>query len=79
MLSHLCGLDVKYLHSIPMEDYNNIRQSLEGFVNNIEYPITKIITINGKEYGFVLTYHKSLMVHMWTSSGQLNIDEIGLR
>jgi hypothetical protein len=52
MLSHLCGLDAEYLHSIPIEDYNTVRTALEGFVNNVQYPLQKIIRIDGKEYGF---------------------------
>jgi hypothetical protein len=77
MLSHLCGLDAEYLHSIPMEDYNNIRQSLEGFVNNVEYPVQKIIKIDGKEYGFEpnlsqISYGAYVDISKY---GQLNIDE----
>jgi hypothetical protein len=52
MLSHLCGLDAEYINSLSIEDYNQVRVALEGFVNNTEYPLQKIIKINGKEYGF---------------------------
>jgi hypothetical protein len=34
------------------EDYNTVRMTLEGFITNTEYPLQKIININGKEYGF---------------------------
>jgi hypothetical protein len=52
MLSHLCGLNAEYINSLSIEDYNTVRLALEGFVNNTEYPLQKIIKIDGKEYGF---------------------------
>lgn len=52
MLSHLCGLDAEYIKSLSIEDYNIVRSTLEGFITNTEYPLQKIININGKEYGF---------------------------
>ena len=52
MLSHLCGLNAEYINSLSIEDYNTVRLTLEGFINNTEYPLQKIININGKEYGF---------------------------
>ena len=52
MLSHLCGLDAEYIKSLSIEDYNTVRMTLEGFITNTEYPLQKIININGKEYGF---------------------------
>jgi hypothetical protein len=52
MLSHLCGLNAEYINSLSIEDYNTVRTALEGFVNDTEYPLQKIIKIDGKEYGF---------------------------
>ena len=52
MLSHLCGLNAEYINSLSIEDYNTVRIALEGFVSNTEYPLQKIIQLNGKEYGF---------------------------
>jgi len=52
MLSHLCGLDAEYIKSLSIEDYNTVRMTLEGFITNTEYPLQKIIKIDGKEYGF---------------------------
>ena len=52
MLSHLCGLNAEYINSLSIEDYNKVRLSLEGFISNTEYPLQKIIQLNGKEYGF---------------------------
>lgn len=52
MMSHLCGLDAEYLHSISVEDYNNIRETLTAFISNTEHPLIKFIKIDGVEYGF---------------------------
>lgn len=52
MLSHLCGLDAEYLQTLAIEDYNTIRTALEGFINNTDLPLQKIIKIDGKEWGF---------------------------
>jgi hypothetical protein len=52
MLSHLCGLNAEYINSLSIEDYNQVRTALEGFVNDTEYPLQKIIKIGDKEYGF---------------------------
>jgi len=52
MLSHLCGLNAEYINSLSIEDYNKVRLGLEGFINDTEYPLQKIIHIDGKEYGF---------------------------
>jgi len=52
MLSHLCGLNAEYINSLSIEDYNTVRVALEGFVNDTEYPLQKIIKIGDKEYGF---------------------------
>ena len=52
MLSHLCGLNAEYIKSLSIEDYNTVRMTLEGFITNTEYPLQKIIKIDGKEYGF---------------------------
>lgn len=52
MLSHLCGLNAEYINSLSIEDYNQVRTALEGFINDTEYPLQKIIKIDGKEYGF---------------------------
>ena len=52
MLSHLCGLNAEYINSLSIEDYNTVRVALEGFVNDTEYPLQKIIKVDGEEYGF---------------------------
>ena len=52
MMTHLCGLDAEYLHSIPVDTYNQIRETLTSFISQTEHPLQKIIRIDGKEYGF---------------------------
>jgi len=52
MIYHLCGLDANYLKGLPIEAYNTIRDELNGFINNVQLPLQRIITIDGIEYGF---------------------------
>lgn len=52
MIYHLCGLDANYLKGLPIEAYNTIRDELNGFINNVQLPLQRIITIDGVEYGF---------------------------
>lgn len=52
ILWHLCGLSPEYLKGISIQDYNNIREELEGFINKTELPLQRIIQIDGVEYGF---------------------------
>jgi hypothetical protein len=77
MLSHLCGLDAEYIKSLSIEDYNIVRSTLEGFITNTEYPLQKIIKINGKEYGFepnlsTMSYGAYVDISKF---GQLTIDD----
>ena len=51
MLLHLCGLQPNYLKSIPLDTYNEIKSTLTSFINNIDLPLQKFITIDGIEYG----------------------------
>jgi hypothetical protein len=51
MLLHLCGLQPNYLKSLPLDTYNEIKSTLTNFINNIELPLQKFITIDGIEYG----------------------------
>jgi hypothetical protein len=52
MLNHLCGLDVKYLKSLPIDVYNTISQDLNNFLGNVDLPLKRFVTIDGVEYGF---------------------------
>lgn len=77
MLSHLCGLDAEYIHSIPTNTYNEIKGLLTKFISNTEHPLQQIIKINGIEYGFEpnlseIAYGAYLDISKF---GQMTIDE----
>lgn len=52
MLLHLCGLEPTYLKSLPMDAYNEIKETLGKFIKDVDLPLQKFITIDGIEYGF---------------------------
>jgi uncharacterized protein (UPF0248 family) len=52
MFMHLCGLEPTYLKNISVDDYALIKTELESFISNTDLPLQRIITIDGKEYGF---------------------------
>jgi hypothetical protein len=52
MFMHLCGLEPTYLKNISIDDYALIKSELESFISNTDLPLQRIITIDGKEYGF---------------------------
>jgi len=52
MFSHLCGLDAEYVQSLSVEDFNEIKGILEGFIHTTDLPLQRIVKINGIEYGF---------------------------
>lgn len=52
MFLHLCGLEPNYLKGIAIDDYALIKSQLESFISNTDLPLQRIITIDGKEYGF---------------------------
>jgi hypothetical protein len=52
LLFHLCGLDPAYLKGIAVEHYNEIKTELGNFLQDVELPLQRLITIGGVEYGF---------------------------
>jgi hypothetical protein len=52
ILMHLCGLEPTYLQSLPVDVYNDIKDTIAQFINNVELPLQKFINIDGIEYGF---------------------------
>lgn len=52
MFYHLCGLEAQYVGNIPMDTYVEIKTELASFINNVELPLQRFITIDGIEYGF---------------------------
>jgi len=51
-LYHLCGLDPIYLKGLSVNDYTSIKTELESFLADTEFPLQRIIRIDGIEYGF---------------------------
>jgi hypothetical protein len=49
---HLCNLDAKYLSQIDTETFSKIKSDLVEFMGKSEFPLQRIITIDGVEYGF---------------------------
>ena len=52
LLYHLCGLDPIYLKGIAVEHYNQIKNELGSFLQNVELPLQRFIKIGNVEYGF---------------------------
>lgn len=52
LLSKLCGLEPILTQKLSVNDYNILKGELGSFMNNVELPLQKFITIEGKEYGF---------------------------
>jgi hypothetical protein len=52
MFLHLCDFPVEYINGLRHDTYNEILTDLVSFLNKIEYPLEKIIEIDGIEYGF---------------------------
>ena len=77
MFLHLCALEPTYLKNISIDDYAMIKSELESFISNTDLPLQRIITIDGKEYGFEpnlsqMSYGAYADI---TSYKQLTIDE----
>ena len=52
MLYHLCGLPPEYVAGMAVQDYMEIKNDLANFINNVDLPLQRFITIDGVEYGF---------------------------
>lgn len=52
LLYHMCNIDLEKLNNINKADFDLINNELIQFMNNVNLPLQKIITINGVEYGF---------------------------
>lgn len=51
MLYHLCGLEPKYSNGLSIESYTEIKIQLANFINDVDLPLQRFITIDGVEYG----------------------------
>jgi hypothetical protein len=52
MFHHLCHFPVQYLQSLNIDTYAAVRDDLFSFIQKLDYPLQRFITIDGKEYGF---------------------------
>ena len=52
LLYHLCGVKPEWIPQLPTDTLNAIKTDLRGFMGDSNYELQRIITINGKEYGF---------------------------
>jgi hypothetical protein len=52
LLYHLCGLEPGYLSGLSTDNYTEIKKELGAFLQKVELPLQRFITIDGKEYGF---------------------------
>jgi len=52
ILHHICGIGPEYISKLPTDIYTNIKGDLMQFIGNTQLPLKRIITIDGKEYGF---------------------------
>ena len=49
---HLCNVDAPTINKLDIETYTAIQNDLSRFMQNTEYPLQQLVTIDGKEYGF---------------------------
>ena len=52
MFHHLCELDITYINKLNISIYTDIRNKLYELINISDSPLKRIITVNGKKYGF---------------------------
>ncbi len=52
MLYHLCNLSPVYMKGLSVDAYNLLKEKLNAFVSPDGIELKRIITLNGKEYGF---------------------------
>ena len=49
---HLCNVPPNYLSKLDISIYTNIREELYKLININDSPLKRVVTINGKKYGF---------------------------
>lgn len=52
LITYLCGLDVKYISGLNKNDFDKLKDALQKFLQQTEFPLQRIIKIDGVEYGF---------------------------
>ena len=52
LLYHICGVEPEWIPQLPTDTLNAIKTDLRRFMGDSDYPLQRIIEINGKQYGF---------------------------
>ena len=52
VFNHICGVPAELVKKIDAETYTKIRNDLQSFMANVDYPLQRIIRIGDVEYGF---------------------------
>lgn len=67
---YICGIPADLINQIDSETYTKIREDLNRFMENTDYPLQTIIKVDGIEYGFEpnlskMTYGAYLDIAKW--------------
>lgn len=70
LLYHLCGVQPSMIPQLPNDVLNSIKTDLRGFMGDNNYPLQRIIKLDGKEYGFepnlsTMSYGAYLDITKW--------------
>ena len=52
LLHHFCKVPTDYIGQLPSDMYGEIKVDLMEFIGKTDLPLQRVITIDGKEYGF---------------------------
>ena len=52
LMHHLCGFNVEYITQLDTQTFTNIKNDLVGFMGKTDFPLQRLIHIDGIEYGF---------------------------
>lgn len=52
LFHRLCNMPVSWINQLDIVTYTDIKNEINNFLNKTEHPLKRIITIDGKEYGF---------------------------
>jgi hypothetical protein len=52
LFHRLCNMPVSWINQLDIITYTDIKNEINSFLSKTEHPLKRIITIDGKEYGF---------------------------
>lgn len=52
LFHRLCNMPVSWINQLDIVTYTDIKNEINSFLSKTEHPLKRIITIDGKEYGF---------------------------